>query len=121
MTPEAMLGYQAPLRRDGTLEHALKIVRSWHADLSELKSGLPRLSGIPTLVVWGAKDRAVDPASAVPLIQSLGKGAQLAVIEGAGHLPFDETPEKFIGIVSHFFAGQAVGADSLSAGGNGTL
>ena len=102
MTPETLLGYRTPLRRDGTFEHALKIVRSWQDDLGELKQALARLPAIPVLVVWGSKDRAVDPGSARPLLACLGSQARLAIIAGAGHLPFDETPEEFCRIVSDF-------------------
>jgi len=102
MTRDTLLGYQVPLRNEGTFRHALGIVRSWRADLEELKSSLPRLAAIPTLIIWGNLDRAVDPASAPSLMESLGSGTRLAVIEGAGHLPFDETPEQFSGVVSEF-------------------
>ena len=103
MTADIVRGYQSGLRQNGTLEHTLGIVRSWHADLEELMGGLARIQGmIPTLIVWGSRDRAVDPSSAQPLIKNLGNRTQLVVIEGAGHLPFDETPEQFSEIVSHF-------------------
>ena len=102
MSRETLLGYQVPLRAQGTFEHALGIVRSWHADLDELKKDLPKLSAIPTLIIWGSLDRAVDPSSANSLMESLGSKPRLAIIEGAGHLPFDETPEQFSQIVSQF-------------------
>jgi pimeloyl-ACP methyl ester carboxylesterase len=63
---------------------------------------LPRLAKIPTLIIWGSLDRAVDLASAHSLMELLGSSTRLAVIEGAGHLPFDETPEQFSRIVSQF-------------------
>jgi len=101
ITPEVYRGYSAPLRRHGTLEHAVKIVRTWKQDMRELQAVLPQLSNIPTLLVWGSKDRAVDPASAEPLRRNF-QSARVAVIEGAGHLPYEECPEEFSRIVTDF-------------------
>ena len=101
VTAEALTGYQGPLRRHGIFEHAVKIVKTWNSDIVELKSVLPQLSHVPTLLVWGSRDRAVDPASAAPLARSLGN-AELAVIEGAGHLPYEENPDAFSRIVREF-------------------
>jgi pimeloyl-ACP methyl ester carboxylesterase len=58
---------------------------------------LGRLSGvaIPTLVLWGASDRIVEPpygqayAAAIP-------GARFEVLPGTGHVPQMETPELVI-------------------------
>ena len=101
ITAETLAGYQAPLGRAGILEHAVKTVKAWNSDMKELDSILPRLSGLPTLLVWGTRDGAVDPASALPLRRRLGN-AELATIEGAGHLPYEERPEEFSRIVSEF-------------------
>ena len=101
LSPEALAGYQGPLRRGGVLEHATKIVQTWDSDIIELEPLLPQLSHVPTLLVWGSRDRAVDPASAAPLARSLGN-AEVAVIEGAGHLPYEENPDAFSRIVTEF-------------------
>jgi pimeloyl-ACP methyl ester carboxylesterase len=101
ITPEMYVGYSAPLQRHGNLEHAVKIAQTWNPDMQELEAALPRISHIPPLLLWGSKDRTVDPASAEPLHQSL-QSARIAVIEGAGHLPYEECPEEFGRIVSEF-------------------
>jgi pimeloyl-ACP methyl ester carboxylesterase len=101
ITPEAYRGYSAAIRRVGVLEHAVKIVQTWKPDMQELQSILPQLARVPTLLVWGSKDRAVDPASAEPLSRNF-QSAQIAVIEGAGHLPYEECPEEFSRIVAAF-------------------
>ena len=67
----------------------------------KLQAVLPQLRNVPTLLVWGSKDRAVDAASAEPL-RSNFQSAQFAVIEGAGHLPYEECPEEFSRIVTDF-------------------
>jgi len=69
--------------------------------MQELKAALPKISTVPTLLVWGSKDRAVDPASAEPLSQKF-QTARIAIMEGAGHLPYEEYPEEFSRIVIQF-------------------
>jgi pimeloyl-ACP methyl ester carboxylesterase len=101
ITPEIYRGYSAPLKRVGVLEHAVKIVQTWKPDMQELKAVLPQLVHVPTLLVWGSKDRTVDPASAVPLSKYF-QSAEIAVIAGAGHLPYEECPEEFTRIVTTF-------------------
>ncbi|HWF04388.1 MAG TPA: alpha/beta hydrolase, partial [Candidatus Angelobacter sp.] len=54
-----------------------------------------------TLLVWGTRDGAVDVRSAESLLKAL-PGSKLEIIEGAGHLPFEETPEVFNRLVLEF-------------------
>ncbi len=102
VTKETLDGYIRPLVRPGVFEHAGKIVQTWNSDMRELESTLPKIAGIPSLLVWGSKDRVVDLRSAEILAQRL-PGARLAVMKGAGHLPYEENPEEFSRIVSEFF------------------
>ncbi len=66
----------------------------------KLKGRLHRVN-VPALVLWGAADRVVTPdygrafAAAIP-------GARFELIEGAGHLPHLEQPEKFARAVTAF-------------------
>jgi pimeloyl-ACP methyl ester carboxylesterase len=69
--------------------------------MRELQPLLPQLSHRPTLLVWGSRDRTVDPASAEPLRRNF-QSAQVAIIEGAGHLPYEECPDEFSRIVTEF-------------------
>jgi pimeloyl-ACP methyl ester carboxylesterase len=101
ITPEVYRGYSVPLMRVGVLEHAVRIVRTWNDDMREIQAVLPRLAHVRTLLVWGSKDRTVDPASSEPLRRNF-QSAQVAIIEGAGHLPYEECPEEFTRIVTAF-------------------
>jgi pimeloyl-ACP methyl ester carboxylesterase len=101
ITKETIDGYIRPLSRPGVFEHAGKIVQTWHADMRELESTLPKIAGIPTLLVWGSKDRVVDLRSAEIMAQRLPV-ARVAVVDGAGHLPYEENPEEFSRIVCEF-------------------
>ena len=68
----------------------------------KLTSRLPRIKA-PTLVVWGEKDRLLP----LPLGEAYQRGipgAKLVVIEGTGHLPPLEQPERFADVVLEFLA-----------------
>ena len=59
--------------------------------------------GIRRLLVWGDKDRVVDLASAQVMAKHL-PGARIAIVHGAGHLPYEECPEDFCRIVQEFLS-----------------
>jgi pimeloyl-ACP methyl ester carboxylesterase len=100
-TRHTLDGYIRPLGRHGVLEHAGKIVQTWNPDMGELEATMPKIAGIPTLLIWGSKDRVVDPRSAEIMVQRL-PGSRVAVMQGAGHLPYEESPEEFSRIVREF-------------------
>jgi pimeloyl-ACP methyl ester carboxylesterase len=92
--PDSLDGYKAPLAIPGLFEHALSIVSTWTADLLELEELLPRLSSIPTLLMWGSKDPAVHFSSMERLARYF-PGAEKVSFEGVGHLPYEECAEEF--------------------------
>ena len=63
---------------------------------------LPRLT-VPTLVLTGSHDRLVPPENAQRLAARI-PGAELAVIEGGGHVFFVEQPEATNRALLGFFA-----------------
>jgi pimeloyl-ACP methyl ester carboxylesterase len=69
--------------------------------MQELARVLPRITHIPTLLIWGERDRAVAPASAEPLSRVF-QDAKVVQIAGAGHLPYEEEPEEFNRAVLEF-------------------
>jgi pimeloyl-ACP methyl ester carboxylesterase len=86
----ALDGYTRGMN-DGTVKHILGIVRGWTADMTALGAVLGSIATLPTLLIWGDRDRAVGVRSGERLAELLG--ARLMVIPGVGHLPFAETPE----------------------------
>ncbi len=102
--PGTLAGYSAPFAIPGLFEHGLKILRPWREDLRLLESALPRIAHIPTLLLWGSADVAVDPASAVPLSKQFTH-CQTRILDGVGHLPYEEVPEEFNTAVAEFLAG----------------
>mgnify|MGYP006266977765 CR=1 FL=1 len=54
---------------------------------------LPSLE-IPVLLIWGRQDRLVPPSLA-PMFAALNAQIELVEMDGAGHCPHDECPDKF--------------------------
>ncbi|HLW86085.1 MAG TPA: alpha/beta hydrolase [Candidatus Sulfotelmatobacter sp.] len=92
--PGTFEGYMAPLAIPGLFEHALNIVRTWKRDLVELETVLPKLAGVPTLIIWGQDDPAVYVSSVRPLAKFFPNSETL-IFPGVGHLPYEECPEEF--------------------------
>lgn len=92
--PGSLEGYKAPLRIPRFFEHGLSIVRTWNADLRELEQLLPKISAIPTLLVWGSKDPAVYVSSMERLARHFSN-VKTVVFPGVGHLPYEECPDEF--------------------------
>ena len=101
MSREDSAGYAAALKVPGTVPHVVNIMRHWKQDMRRLAEDLPQLADVPTLLLWGDRDRAVPIASAPKLRHALPH-AEFAVIRGAGHLCFEEEPAEFDRIVIDF-------------------
>lgn len=50
---------------------------------------------VPTLVLWGAKDRWIPPAHAAEFAKRI-KGAKSVMYPGLGHIPMEEDPERVL-------------------------
>jgi pimeloyl-ACP methyl ester carboxylesterase len=99
--PEGTLeGYSRAFLRKGLARNVVQMLRSWDGDLKALRAAAERIKA-PVLLVWGTRDGAVDLRSAEVLKRKMPQ-CELAIIEGAGHLPFEETPEEFNRIVMEF-------------------
>jgi pimeloyl-ACP methyl ester carboxylesterase len=68
----------------------------------DISDWLPRITA-PTLALTGDRDPSVPPAQAQQ-IAGLVKGAELAVIAGAGHLPFAERATEYNDVLSQWLA-----------------
>jgi pimeloyl-ACP methyl ester carboxylesterase len=101
--PGTLEGYSAPFRIPGTFRYGLGVTRSWNSDLRELEAALPRITHIPTLLIWGSKDAAVSPASARELSLHFAN-CELEMFAGVGHLPYEEVPEQFSSSLVRFLA-----------------
>ncbi len=90
--PERLTPYRENLRVRGTIAHLLRLLRTWHTDMHELRQLLDAPFRLPTLVIWGEHDRAVPLSTAAGLQRRLRR-SELHVLRGVGHRPAEERPE----------------------------
>src|SRR5579859_420706 len=101
VTPETVEGYSRAIAIPGTIDALLGRVKNWKSNLAKVEEALPQVAHIPTLLLWGERDGAVYLSSAQQLMSRL-QHAELHVIPGAGHLPYEEMPEQFNQLVIGF-------------------
>jgi pimeloyl-ACP methyl ester carboxylesterase len=92
----------------GYLEAHLTVLRTLVSPLGQrevLVDSLPSLK-IPTLVVWGARDRVFPECQARDAVAHLPEGS-LAVIPECGHMPHVECPDHFLAALGEFLGGLA--------------
>ena len=106
IAPGSIEGYAAGLAVPRSFHHLVRIMREWHTGLRQIDSMLPLLQQLPTLLLWGSRDRVVYPASARELHRRLPNSTML-VLEGVGHLPYEEAPKDFNRIVPEFLLREA--------------
>jgi pimeloyl-ACP methyl ester carboxylesterase len=99
--PGSFEAYAAGLETPGSFEHLLRILRSWHDDLAAVGDSLHEIRGLPTLLLWGSRDRAVYPSSIHQLQRHL-KNSALVMFHGAGHMPYEEVPDEFNRVLCDF-------------------
>ena len=89
---DSLDGYTDGLGIPGTIDHVLSIVRGWYLDMGQLREVLVNLAEMPTLLIWGDRDRTVGLESAEALQRTL-RCSSLVVLPGVGHIPFEEMPD----------------------------
>jgi pimeloyl-ACP methyl ester carboxylesterase len=106
--PREWLAEQCRLARSpGYLEAHLTVLRALvdpGGQREVLVDRLPLLE-IPTLVVWGARDRVFPESQAKDAAARLRRGS-LAVIPDCGHLPHVECPDRFVAALDEFLLGR---------------
>lgn len=85
--PDRVAGY-VPIAPVGSVEYAKKL------------KGSP----VPTLVIWGEKDRLFPPAQATALAESF-ENAEILILPGARHPAYLDQPEMFHEALLKFIAG----------------
>jgi pimeloyl-ACP methyl ester carboxylesterase len=91
------IGYARPLRQRGMIPHIVSNLKTLMADVEALRPKLAAISKIPTLLIWGDRDPVVELESGRRLQQALA--AEMEVMTGVGHLPYEESPAEFNRIV----------------------
>ncbi len=75
---------------------------------------------LPTLIVWGDKDEIIPVSHAYRAHEAI-TGSRLEIIQGAGHFPHVENPEKFTEILRDFMLNSQPACVSYNQLGNGQL
>lgn len=97
VTREVVDRYLAPLRTPGGRAAALRTIRRVDFD----SAPGPVACTVPTLIVWGARDRIVPAAHGQRYARDI-PGARLHVFENCGHFPQEERAEAFNNRVESF-------------------
>jgi pimeloyl-ACP methyl ester carboxylesterase len=97
VTEQAVDDAWRPLRVPGTRRAALAAIRSDPRPYVGVESRIR----VPTLIVWGSRDRLV-PTTDAERVHSRISGSRLVILPDAGHLPQREQPEAFAKAVAGF-------------------
>ena len=109
---DALAGYVDGLEVPGTIDHVMQIVARWRIDMAALRAHLDALLEVPTLLIWGDRDRAVGLGSAAELRRAL-PGAELVTLPGVGHIAFEEVPEMVNATVARWMQRTAWAIDGM--------
>jgi pimeloyl-ACP methyl ester carboxylesterase len=90
--PKQLEPYRANLQARGTVAHLLRLLGTWQADMAALGQSLTAGLRVPTLLLWGDRDRAVPDHTAQALCRHL-ENHRLIVFPGVGHRPAEEVPD----------------------------
>jgi pimeloyl-ACP methyl ester carboxylesterase len=92
----------------GYLEAHMTVLRAVVSPLGQREVLVDKLSHLkmPTLVVWGARDRVFPESQAREAVALLPEGS-LSLIPDCGHMPHVECPGRFVSVLGKFLGGQA--------------
>jgi haloalkane dehalogenase len=71
------------------------------AHFAALWSARERLARVPLQIIWGLADKALPPAVLTRLREGF-PGAEVVALEGVGHWPHEEAPERVLAALSGF-------------------
>jgi len=100
-----LAAYLAPLQVPGTLP---AILDGYASDMGPDRTDPSRLSGVPSLVLWGSHDRWLKPDVGERLASSL-PAATWVQVDGAAHSPMETHPREVVTPLLEFFAAGAGG------------
>lgn len=99
VTPELVdVYYDMTLRAGNRRALSLRMKQGYTADTRQLAK-----LRMPTLILWGGKDRLVPPEAARWFARDIA-GSRLVVFEDLGHVPHEEDPQRTVQEVRKFLA-----------------
>jgi pimeloyl-ACP methyl ester carboxylesterase len=93
--------HHLPLRAADTQRAALSMLRHWSAERIRREAHLIKQ---PTLIIWGEQDLEIPLSDGEHLHEEI-PNARLIVFRRCGHLPQEEYPHEFAGLVTDFVNG----------------
>jgi len=101
ITGEAVETYAAPLRQPDGRRALIEMARALPPrDADALAARYPDIA-LPALIVWGRHDRIVPLSIGLRLHRAI-RSSRLVVVDDAGHLPHEETPDAVREVLGPF-------------------
>ncbi|GGY05435.1 alpha/beta fold hydrolase [Streptomyces hiroshimensis] len=79
----------------------LRAVVDWRGQVGTMLDRCYLAQGMPTMLVWGARDQVV-PAMHAGFGHVSMPGSRLEIFEDAGHFPFRTDPQRFLSVLHDF-------------------
>jgi pimeloyl-ACP methyl ester carboxylesterase len=106
VTPALIDRYFETTLREGNRRALVQRFQAQAVDLQAVAANVARLRAlrVPTLLIWGARDRLIPPALARRFESDIA-GSRLVVLDGLGHVPQEEDPAASVAPVKAFLSG----------------
>lgn len=106
VTPALIDRYFETTLREGNRHALLQRFQAQALDLRAVADNVTRIRALkmPTLVIWGSRDRLIPPAVARRFAADIA-GSQLVMFDGLGHVPQEEDAAKTAAAVQAFWKG----------------
>jgi pimeloyl-ACP methyl ester carboxylesterase len=101
VTPERIARYVTCFGREGIAHVFIETCRSLIPDQYATMSDFYRTITIPTLIIWGGKDRIISPLKGKRLRSEI-PDSRLAIIANCGHNPHEERPAETFAAIAEF-------------------
>jgi pimeloyl-ACP methyl ester carboxylesterase len=98
ITPDRVDSIVRPLTAKDAHNSVLQTGRNWDANRIEADAGLITQ---PTLIIWGEEDTVIPIQNGQKLYDSI-LHSRFVVFKDCGHVPQEENPELFVGLVDEF-------------------
>ncbi len=105
VTDEAVTRYWELLRFPGNREATMvRFARGWDTSMADQA----RTIAAPTLVLFGAEDRLINPSAAQSFAERLPDD-EVVLLPGIGHLPMEEAPDATATAIRRFLGARGLG------------
>ncbi len=83
------------------IAHVVRACVDWKGQIITMADRAYLTAAMPMCVIWGTED-AVIPVSHAEIARAIAPGADVELIQGAGHFPHKNHPERFVRLVNDF-------------------